>query len=528
LLLVEEATTTPKEDPMGLYPQQADVENNFAPAMDFAGRLVAQLSEQGTLAGPFRDAETLITRSCQEFGRRLVQGFLDTQRMSEVRLARVTGSDLVPRTRAERGRTRLIATTVGRVEFGRIAYRCPTPGVGDLCPADMRMALPEGIYSDNVRQVVARRVAAESLREAGECVSQFTGQQLGIRQLMRITRDAARDVEGFYQHLLSQATNRVAAPGDILVLSADATGVNMIRRDLRERTRGESEREPGVDGHQPPSGQLADRERSGRSRMAMVTTVYDAAPVARTPGQVLPATGEERATAVASPRAQRKQVSASIERSTAEMIAAMFDAAEHRDPLRRRQWVVLVDGARHQLKCVLREAAARKVHVDIIIDIIHVIQYLWDGAADLHQKHNSKAGFVRHYARQLLEGQVGNVIAELRALLENKVASGAKAPGLTRTIAYLDAKRPYLNYRVALAMGWPIATGVIEGACRHIVKDRLAVAGARWSLEGAQAVLLLRTLIANEDFDSYWAYHLDQQFQRVHASKYQDHYSLVA
>jgi hypothetical protein len=85
--------------------------------------------------------------------------------------------------------------------------------------------------------------------------------------------------------------------------------------------------------------------------------------------------------------------------------------------------------------------------------------------------------------------------------------------GLDRAIAYLTAKQPYLHYRQALAMGWPTATGVIEGACRHLVNDRLAITGARWSLPGAEAVRLLRALITNGDLDTCWTFHIQQERQ---------------
>ena len=85
---------------------------------------------------------------------------------------------------------------------------------------------------------------------------------------------------------------------------------------------------------------------------------------------------------------------------------------------------------------------------------------------------------------------------------------------------YLLAKKPYLDYPTALAQGWPIATGVIEGARRHLVKDRMDITGARWSLPGAEAILKLRALTSNGDFDRYWTWHLTQEQQRVHTSRY--------
>jgi hypothetical protein len=88
-------------------------------------------------------------------------------------------------------------------------------------------------------------------------------------------------------------------------------------------------------------------------------------------------------------------------------------------------------------------------------------------------------------------------------------------------IGYLTAKREFLGYDTALAAGWPIATGVIEGACRHLVGDRLDVTGARWGLAGAEAVLKLRALHTNGDFDAYWRFHVRQEHRRVHQTRYQ-------
>ncbi|MRH93477.1 ISKra4 family transposase, partial [Nocardia sp. SYP-A9097] len=68
--------------------------------------------------------------------------------------------------------------------------------------------------------------------------------------------------------------------------------------------------------------------------------------------------------------------------------------------------------------------------------------------------------------------------------------------------------------------GWPIATGVIEGAARHLIADRLDIGGARWGLTGAEAILTLRAVIDNGDFDTYWAYHLTREHHRTHPEDY--------
>jgi hypothetical protein len=262
--------------------------------------------------------------------------------------------------------------------------------------------------------------------------------------------------------------------------------------------------------------------------MAVVTAVYDAAPAVRGPADILPTGVGERSSRRPGPKAVNRELDASVVDSTVPMVTRLFDRAEQRDPQHRRRWIVLVDGNNHQIDRIRSEAHAHGVRVDIIVDFVHVLQYLWDAAADLHPTQPSRAGFVAHAARDLLEHHPSRVILDLTGHHDTLTRAGTAAPGLKRCIDYLTAKKPYLIYRIALTMGWPIATGVIEGACRYLVKDRLAITGARWSLPGAEAVLLLRAVITNGDFEAYWKFHLQQDHQRIHISRYQDQYDLAA
>ena len=118
-------------------------------------------------------------------------------------------------------------------------------------------------------------------------------------------------------------------------------------------------------------------------------------------------------------------------------------------------------------------------------------------------------------ARQVLDGRAGIVAAAIRRKATRLKLEPNKRQAADRCSDYLLAKRPYLDYPTALQNGWPIATGVIEGACRHLVKDRMDITGARWGLAGAEAILTLRALISNGDFDQYWTFHLAQEHRRV-------------
>jgi hypothetical protein len=495
--------------------------------------MLAHLSAPVMMSCTQEVLEDYVTTAGRELMRQMMQDQLDARAAAEERIREVTGADGRVRTRAERGHVRLLATTVGRVEVSRIAYRVPK--AANLHVADAELSLPAALYSRPLQRAVVHEVASGSLRQAAEAVERATGQKIGSRQLMEICVRAAADIDAFY----TAARQAVAVPADaaeLLVLSCDATGVNMIPSGLREATR-ETATTQTAAGPQPPSAQLADRERAGRRRMATVTAVYDATPVPRTAADVLPRTPAEReARNRQSPRAKRREVHASLEHTTAEMITAMFDQAEQRDPAHRRRWIVLVDGNNHQIDRIEYEAAQRGVHVDPVIDFVHVLEYLWRAAEDLHATLPARQAQVAVMARTILEGHASRVVADLRAMARTRhgdLAADtdtalASLPGVHRTVNYLTAKQPYLGYDLALALGWPIATGVIEGCCRYLIKDRLDVTGARWSLASAEAVLLLRAVIDNGDFPAYWEHHGQLEHERQHTARYQQGYATAA
>jgi len=171
----------------------------------------------------------------------------------------------------------------------------------------------------------------------------------------------------------------------------------------------------------------------------------------------------------------------------------------------------------------------RGVEIHIVCDLIHVLEYLWKAAWCFHENADPGAeAFVAAHARTILTHGPAPVIAELRSHAAEHDLTTAKSETIEKVCTYLENKSPYLDYATALASGWPIATGIIEGACRHLIKDRLDITGARWSLPGAEAVLKLRALISNGDFEPYFAWHLEREHQRNHQARYQDNYSLTA
>src|SRR5207247_1987278 len=114
----------------------------------------------------------------------------------------------------------------------------------------------------------------------------------------------------------------------------------------------------------------------------------------------------------------------------------------------------------------------------------------------------------------VLAGQTATVISALETAAADPACSTTQRQAVRRTVGYYQRNLPYMRYDDYLARGWPIGTGVVEGACGHLVKDRMQQAGMRWTQPGAQAVLDLRAVRLNGDWDAYWQFHRQERHQR--------------
>jgi hypothetical protein len=150
-------------------------------------------------------------------------------------------------------------------------------------------------------------------------------------------------------------------------------------------------------------------------------------------------------------------------------------------------------------------------------------EYIWKAAWSFFEVGDPSAeAWVKDKATEVLRSKAATVAGAIRRKATCLGLDPSRRANADACADYLLAKSEYLDYANALQNGWPIATGIIEGACRFLVSDRLDVTGARWGLEGAEAVLKLRALRSNGDFPSYWAYHLAQEKRRVHLSRYEN------
>ncbi len=497
---------------MATRPSEAAQPAAFTGSRDRFEAVLSWLEGEQAATLSHGELEERLQVDARELFRQLLQEHLDLRAQTETRIADVMDEGRVPRPSAETGHARALATVFGGVEVRRIAYR--RRGQANLHPADAVLNLPTEKHSHGLRHLAAIESSRGSFDGAVQAIERATGQQLGKRQVEDLAARAAVDFDTFYAHRDPPA----GAAGDLLVLSCDGKGVVMRPGALRPATaKAAATTNPKL------ATRLSKGEKRGRKRMAEVGAIYDTTPIPRTPADILPGNDTQRRDASPGPSARNKWLTASVVDDAASVVAAIFDEADRRDPDHARTWVALVDGNNHQIDRIHAEARSRKVAVPIIIDFVHVLEYLWKAAWCFHAEGDPAAeAWVRRHAQSVLAGGATRVAGTLRRAATRAGLEPARRAGSDTCATYLTNKRAYLDYPTALKQGWPIATGIIEGACRHLVKDRMDITGARWGLHGAEAVLKLRALHCNDDFDTYWSYHLAQEQQRVHQSRYAD------
>ncbi len=488
-------------------------EASFARAKAHATKVEGILSGGEMIRKPHFDVEQLLDEQGREWARLMLEEHLALRAALEKKVD-VTGAEGVERT-ASRDSERQLETLVGRVPVSRLAYQAP--GVPDLHPMDAALNLPREMFSHGIRRMVAKEAARASFDEVVEIVRDYTGSSIAKRQVEALAVRAAQDFDAFYE---ARAATR-DPKGDLLIISTDAKGIVMRHEDLRDGTRQAAEKSV-----RKLETRLTPGEKSNRKRMAQVATVYSVARFPRSAADIIHTLRKSDDVDTKRPRPTDKRVWASVEKSPRAVIREAFAEALRRDPDKQRRWVVLVDGEPKQLRAVKAEARRADVRVTILVDVVHVIEYIWDAARALFGESNAKGeSWVSDRLLALLTGSSGGDIARtIRWWAARRKLDESALAAIEKSCRYLaDRTRTRLmHYEDALRDGLPIATGVIEGACRYLVKDRMDRTGARWSLTGAEAVLRLRAVRASGDFDAYWQFHLEEDHKRNHASRYDD------
>ena len=492
-------------------------EDYFKQAHEQYQKLIKTLTEEPTQEWEHGKIESYINKSGTELLRRLLQGHLDLRYAQEEYQKEVIGTDGEKRPHRRKKTQRKLETLFGEVVVTRVGYSTQKPRVSALYPADGKLNLPPDKYSDGLRRRVAQEASKVSFDETSSTIATTTGGAVGKRQCEEVTVKVASDFEEFYAQ---RSRNKLVSKEELLVLTSDGKGIVMHSEDLREATAIAAKKSSSA-----RKTRLSPGQKRQRKRMATVASVYHVPRYQRRAEDII---GEQR-DPTKRPKIHDKRVWASVRQDAKSIIASAFAEAVARDPQQEQDWVVLVDGEPHQLKTIKAIAKKQGLKVSIVLDFIHVLEYLWKAAYCFCSSGSETAEvWVQERALKILQGKASSVAAGIR-----RSATLQKLPTKARENAdkaadYLLKYREHLRYEEYLEKGYPIASGVIEGACRHLVNDRMDITGARWRLDRAEAVLRIRALRTSGDFDEYWQFHKIQEFQRNYLNKFQNPERLLA
>jgi hypothetical protein len=514
-----------------------EFEDRFCKAAQQFSELLQTIEQAARKDEPAHRVEELLWTRLLELGRRLLIAYIQQQdeKLPRPGTIRHNGKKLQ---RLSKRRTRSYLSVFGRVPFRRDVYATREAQRQEVVPLDAKLGMPEGDVSYLLQKWSGSRCVNESYQQSRAGLLEILGFAPSVNCLEDTVANAAEHVEVYFDE---QEPVDPQTEAEILVVTSDCKGVPVRAIDAPQSSRKRDEpaassssrddgkpsrssrKREGGETSRPKRKRLKKGEKNGRKRMACVGGVYSVEPFPRTPDEVLDEMLREKKQ-VDRPRPCNKRLRAVLSRQRGEETInakeVVFDwlasEARQRDARRRRRLVAIMDGEEK-----LRDLQENKLGWAIgILDIWHATEYLWTLAYCFHREGSDEAEmFVETYLRKLLEGKVGRAIGGIRQMATKRGLPKPRREKVERCLRYFEERREYMKYDEYLAAGYPIGSGVVEGACRHLVKDRMEGTGMRWRLDGAQAVLSLRAIHVNGDWEAFHASRIAAEQAKIYPYK---------
>ena len=488
------------------------IEDRFGKAAVQFLKVLTSVQEAVASGNAVHEVEEAVFAGLMEVGRELILAFMQEQDEALPHPETIEYEDRTLQRLSER-HTRPYVSVFGPAPFERDVYATRETQRQEVVPLDAKLGMPEGNTSYVLEKWGGTQCVKESYKQSRETFLGILGFAPSVNCLEDIVSRAAEHAEAYFHE---QKPVDPATEEEILVVTSDCKGVPMRKADAPETKQGDDA--PGE-----KSKRLKKGEKRGQKRMACVGGVYSVSPYCRTVDEVLDEVLRKE-TQQRRPDPTNKRLRAELTREIdGEQVngkAVIFDwltaEVQQRDPQERRTVVAIMDGET-KLRDLQEEKLERAVG---ILDIWHVTEYLWKLAYCFHAEGSKEAeAFVAYYLRKLLEGKVHRVIGGIRQMATKRKPSKAKREKIEKYLGYFAERSEYMKYDEYLAAGYPIGSGVVEGACRHLVKDRMEQTGMRWRIEGAQAILSLRAIYLNEDWKDFHVARIDAEQHKLYPYK---------
>jgi len=480
----------------------------FSDAEEFFAQTKDELEDEASMLKSLHLVENGLLRRGREISRHLLQGYLNNCGDGDIGSEVVTSANI--RLTHKRSMSRQIQTFFGTVVLHRIGYS--TRGYPSIYPMDAFLELPSSSFSYPLQKFLISEVAKGSIEEALQLLHEVTSVTISKGKAMTLIQNSVSDFDSFYEF---KGRPKTVPNCPIMVLTTDGKGIVMRPEGLREATK---KRRLATENKYKT--RLTKGEKRNAKRMAQVASIYYVERFIRHPKDVFDEYYRREAN-FRRPRPVAKRLWDRYEKDSVEVIDNLVVQAVKRDSAQKKEWVVLIDGQDYQMTQIEAALKRQQVQATIVLDIIHVIEYLWKAAHQFFEEGSfSCERWVESKLQLILEKGGRKTAGSIRMSAAKYSLEAKKKKIIEKAATYIADRAPYTNYCYYLKKGYPIGTGVIEGTCRFLVKDRMDITGARWGLTGAEAVLKLRSLLKSRDLDEYWNYHLLQEYQKNHVAKF--------
>lgn len=489
-----------------------EVEDRFYKVAQVFSQMLTKVEHAAAQGAPVHEVEESVFGELLEMGRQTVGAFIERQR-EDVPRPKTIEHDGKTLRRLRKQRPRAYMSAFGPTPFRRDVYAARETQRQEVVPLDAKLGMPEGNTSYLLQRWSGTKCAKESYKESRASLQEILGFAPSVNYLEDMVARAGEHTDA---HFDEQPPVDPETEGELLVVTSDCKGVPMRKADAPQSKR--DEETPAA-----KRKRLKKGEKNGQKRMACVGGVYSVARFRRTADDVLDEILRKQKQSQR-PQPQNKRLRAQLTRDVDGQEIngkdVIFDwlakEVEQRDPHEGRTVVAIMDG-----ETKLRDLQELTIPRAIgILDIWHVTEYLWKLAHLFHSEGSDEAeAFVETYLRKLLEGKVRRAIGGIRQMVTKGGLSKHKRQKARQYLNYFAARCDYMKYDEYLAAGYPIGTGVVEGACRHLVKDRMEQTGMRWRIAGAQAVLSLRAIYLNDDWDTFHADRIQAEQRKLYPYK---------
>lgn len=413
--------------------------------------------------------------------------------------------------RLERLHRRPYLTVLGEFTLERFVYGSREGQKIESVPLDARLQLPASKFSCLLQDWDQAMATELPFGKVNDCLSRLLGFQQSVNSLEQTGQALSESVDSFWGQAGVPFSEE---EGELMVMSADGKGVVMRLGELDAQETAAAKRQG----------------RTGNKKMALVGSVYTVDRYPRSPDQVLAALFRDPSGVKGLPERptpQHKRVRGALLRNdqgktdpqSDEIFSWIAHEVKQRGLPGKKPLVMIMDGQESLWNAGFKHLPEDEFTVTEILDLIHVTSYVWTASHLFYPKNSPEAStYAKQQIRLLLDNQVTTVIDSLRNKGEQENLGQSATKTLETVCGYFTNQAHRMAYKDYLEQGLPVASGVIEGACRNVVKDRMEHSGMRWTMKGAHAMLRLRGVQLSGLWDEFMQHRIERENQRLHPS----------